>query len=528
MQVSGGTFHPGTARFSAGARLTRSCAVATAILLVLSGCSGGKKAGDGERPKTPGGKTANEKAIASEPMALDEGPAHVDLIALKRSANNTVTARLRVVNDGNDSIGMPGVLSDSAPKKGAEERGASGIALLDGAAEKAYYPLTTNAGVCLCSDSTGDLAAHTSEDVYAVFPAPPAQANRITLWVPRALPFVDVEIGAGQAPPAPDQSLDPATAPLGTPTIRPLIDSSESAEEAVDEDADNRTIRLSADVLFAYNKADLTAKATSVLHGVAKQIDASKGTLVKIDGYTDDSGDDAVNQPLSERRAQAVVGAFKKMVTRQGLTYQAAGHGSQNPIAKNTDEAGRRRNRRVTIAFAKPVERSEPRTAAGGAPVPWAPGRKPPVLASVRPRVSTGIDVEEEAGNIRFDVNELHRDPSGLVTLIWTATDVGGEEQPIQSRLDKWASLEYTDGINTSGVNLLDRAGKTRYWPSRDGAGACICSSLRQDLGGPQSIAANAGLTFVDVYKVPASVSSVDVRFSWDTLSFPAGDVAIK
>jgi hypothetical protein len=220
--------------------------------------------------------------------------------------------------------------------------------------------------------------------------------------------------------------------------------------------------------------------------------------------------------------------AFKGLVTRQGITYQSAGHGSQNPIAKNDDEAGRKRNRRVTITFAKPVTPSPPPAADGGAPPPWTLGGRLPVLATLRPHVGSGIDVEQEADNIRFDVNELHRDPSGLVTLIWTATGVGATDQPIESRLDKWASLQYTDGINTSGVSLLDRTGKTRYWPSRDGAGACVCSSLRQDLHGTQDIAPNASTTFVDVYKVPASVNSVDVQFSWDTLTLPAGSVAIK
>ena len=153
MQAQAGAIDPGAARFSAGARFTRFCAVASVALVTLSGCSGGKKPGDGSSTKPGGAKTTNEKAIASEAMALDAGPAHVDLIGLKRTAKNTVTARLRVVNEGNDSIGMAGVLSDSAPKKGAEERGASGIALLDGAADKAYYPFTTSTGACMCSDS---------------------------------------------------------------------------------------------------------------------------------------------------------------------------------------------------------------------------------------------------------------------------------------------------------------------------------------------------------------------------------------
>ena len=55
-----------------------------------------------------------------------------------------------------------------------------------------------------------------------------------------------------------------------------------------------------------------------------------------------------------------------------------------------------------------------------------------------------------------------------------------------------------------------------------------MCSSLRDDLGGTQSIRPNSSATFVDIYKVPANASTVDIQFSWDTLTFPAGSVAIK
>jgi outer membrane protein OmpA-like peptidoglycan-associated protein len=529
MQAPAGTFDHGTAQFSAKARFARYCAVASVALLVLSGCSGGDKKKDGGATSKPGGaSTANEQAIASEPMAMDEGPAHVDLIAISRTAKNTVTVRFRVVNDGKDSIDLAGALSDTAPQQGQNNRGASGVAMIDGTAEKVYYPLTTSDGTCLCSDTTGHLEAGKSQDVYAVLPAP--SRDRVTLWVPRALPFVDAQIGSAKAGPAPDQTLDPASASLGQPTIRPLVNSSETADENVDEDGNNRTVTLSADVLFAYNKANLSPKAKSVLQTVAKQIDASKGDVVKIDGYTDNSGTDAVNQPLSERRAQSVQTALQGMVTRQGVTYQSAGHGSQNPIAKNDDEAGRRRNRRVTIAFAKPTEPStQAPPALGEAPSPWRPGQRLPVLVTVTPRVGANqAEVEQEAKNVRFDVNQLHRDSSGLVILTWTATGVGGSEQNIESRLDKHASLEYRDGVNTSGVSLLDQAGKTIYWPSRDGQGACMCSSLRLDFHGTQSVSQSNSATFVDIYKPPTSVSSVVARFSWDTLTFSAGNVAIK
>jgi peptidoglycan-binding protein ArfA len=64
--------------------------------------------------------------------------------------------------------------------------------------------------------------------------------------------------------------------------------------------------------------------------------------------YTDNTGDDAINKPLSEGRARAVA-AF---LVAQGVpagSVAAKGAGSSDPVASNDTEAGRAQNRRTEI-----------------------------------------------------------------------------------------------------------------------------------------------------------------------------------
>ncbi len=530
MRASENTHASNADRLFAGTRFMRFAAAVSVLSLALSGCGGDdKKSGDDPGQAASGSdRPIAEKPFASEPMAHEAGPAHVDLLALNRTAQNTVTLRLRIVNDGQQQLALLAALRDMAPNSPGSEL-ANGITLVDGAGDKVYYPLTTSTGTCLCSDVTNiEVPPGKAQELYAVYPAPPATTNKVTVQVPVTIDFADVQIGQGEAPPAPGQNVDPAKASLGQPTVRPLVNSSQSDVEDIDDDDANRTMRLAADVLFAYNKAVLTPKAKSILQDVAGQIDKSKGTTVKVDGYTDSSGSDAVNQPLSEHRAQAVQKALQGLVTRKGITYQPAGHGSQNPVAKNDDASGRKRNRRVTVAFAKPPE---PQTTAptAGPPFRWTEGGKLPVLASARPNFhASGNATIEGADNIRFDVNSVHREPSGLVTLVWTATNVGAQDQMVAGSFDKWLSLEYPGATTTSGVSLVDKAGQMRYWPSRDGQGVCVCSSTSAAVHTTQTLKPNGSVTYSSVYKPPAMVNDVDVQISWYAETVDVGSVPVR
>ncbi len=76
----------------------------------------------------------------------------------------------------------------------------------------------------------------------------------------------------------------------------------------------------------------------------------AEGLKLGIYGHTDNSGADALNIPLSEKRAAAV----QDYLVRKGLKsgrIEAKGFGSSKPIADNDTEAGRRRNRRVEIVL---------------------------------------------------------------------------------------------------------------------------------------------------------------------------------
>jgi len=102
------------------------------------------------------------------------------------------------------------------------------------------------------------------------------------------------------------------------------------------------------DVLFSTNKAQLTSGG---LHNVQKLADFLKKhpqQKVMIEGYTDSTGSDSLNQALSERRANAV----RTALTDTGISsdrISTRGYGEAFPVASNDTAASRQLNRRVEI-----------------------------------------------------------------------------------------------------------------------------------------------------------------------------------
>ncbi|SNR47265.1 Outer membrane protein OmpA [Actinomadura mexicana] len=422
---------------------------AVALLLALSACGGGDDGSD--PPKTtgrPAGK--NPGTGVAVPMAHRAGPAHVELLALARTSGSAVTGQFRIVNDGQSELNLHISLFEGGREGDIRSLEANGIGLLDGVGGKLYMPLRTADGKCLCS-ALGDksLAPGASLDVYAVFPAPPAGVNRVTVTLPLTVPMQDVPISNGPLRALPDQT-DPASVPLAAPRILTVAGVAEGDEQSVNDDGDKRAVRLSSDVLFALNKADLTPQADELLRGVAKQVDASRGSTVKVDGYTDSSGNDAINQPLSERRAKAVADRLRQLVTRTGVAFQTAGHGSADPVASNSTGSGRRKNRRVTASFTMPPPPPAP---AGGQPYRWAPGK--PTSSK------TAAFTAAEAENLQVEVNSMHRDPAGLTTFVWTLRNNGQSQADAGSAFQ--LDLQYNGRLSpvsqsTDGISIRDTA----------------------------------------------------------------------
>ena len=95
-------------------------------------------------------------------------------------------------------------------------------------------------------------------------------------------------------------------------------------------------IELSADVLFDFDKHDLRPEAIPSLEKVAVVLRAHANSPVTIDGHADGKGSDAHNQPLSEKRAQAVRDWLVKNGGASTARITTKGWGKTRPIVPNT------------------------------------------------------------------------------------------------------------------------------------------------------------------------------------------------
>jgi OOP family OmpA-OmpF porin len=102
-------------------------------------------------------------------------------------------------------------------------------------------------------------------------------------------------------------------------------------------------------VLFDFNKSTLQPASDAALQPVANILAADKALKLEVQGHTDNVGNDAYNQTLSEARAKAVV----TWLTQHGVAaarLTAKGYGKTKPVADNGSDEGRAKNRRVEIA----------------------------------------------------------------------------------------------------------------------------------------------------------------------------------
>lgn len=116
----------------------------------------------------------------------------------------------------------------------------------------------------------------------------------------------------------------------------------------VERRGETLNLRLSATVSFAVGSAALSDAARLHLAAVAEVLRDYSASLVTVFGHTDDSGNAAVNQTLSEQRALAVLtGLSGNGISAQRLL--AVGLGASAPLGSNATEEGRERNRRVEL-----------------------------------------------------------------------------------------------------------------------------------------------------------------------------------
>lgn len=123
----------------------------------------------------------------------------------------------------------------------------------------------------------------------------------------------------------------------------------------VSRTADNQLkLNIPADISFDVNSAAIRPAMRNVLDPFASNLRDDPHARISIIGHTDSSGSDAVNNPLSSDRAQSV----RDYLVGRGVPashVQTAGRGEREPVADNSSDAGRARNRRVEIFLREPA-----------------------------------------------------------------------------------------------------------------------------------------------------------------------------
>jgi OOP family OmpA-OmpF porin len=102
-------------------------------------------------------------------------------------------------------------------------------------------------------------------------------------------------------------------------------------------------------VLFDFNKSTLKPESDSVLQEVLGVLQKTPALKLEVQGHTDNVGDDAYNQTLSEARARSVM-AWETThgIAPERLSFK--GFGKTMPVATNDTDEGRAKNRRVEVA----------------------------------------------------------------------------------------------------------------------------------------------------------------------------------
>jgi len=101
---------------------------------------------------------------------------------------------------------------------------------------------------------------------------------------------------------------------------------------------------------FETGSANIRPSSYKLLDEIFESAVVAEGLKIGVYGHTDNVGNDAINTPLSEQRADAVRGYLVKKGLKENR-MEAKGFGSTKPVADNGTEMGRAKNRRVEIVL---------------------------------------------------------------------------------------------------------------------------------------------------------------------------------
>jgi hypothetical protein len=176
------------------------------LLVIFWGCAKKEEttpSSSNNKPAQTAQTTAENASAAASPdvpaakaIATADGEksgTRVDITELKRSGDNTVTLKFGMVNDSPERLSFGYDYGD--PEHSIKDFSSiGGVTLVDGTNKKKYFVVRDTEDNCLCSRGLKDIPAKSRGNVWAKFPAPPDDVQKISIVIPHFGPIDDVPI----------------------------------------------------------------------------------------------------------------------------------------------------------------------------------------------------------------------------------------------------------------------------------------------------------------------------------------------
>ena len=331
----------------------------------------------------------------------------------------------------------------------AFEPAAGGVRLLDLPTNRVWVATT---GVeNKVKDNYNKLSLKPGESTSCFVLFGPVDAKEVTVFVPQA-GFVTVNVldsGAAAASgidfKAIDKAFDSATIPqytrdeadpkqaLAAPV--PIERYTKALDDSTSTHAGGKdiTVTLASDVTFASDSADLASGAEAQLKTVAGQLaQYPNGGTLSIVGHTDDVQDDAYNQTLSEKRANAVKTRLEQLTKLDKWQTSVSGKGESEPKVNDTSDEARAVNRRVEITLTPTGGTTTKNTT----PAPNS-GKLPETKGPVA-KGSEGVTVKHVSGNSQLTITIDHVTRSGGYLFGQLHTTLNVKKGSAPDRLEDW------------------------------------------------------------------------------------------
>jgi len=134
---------------------------------------------------------------AQKPLASADGETpgvRVEVTELKRVSGGVLNLKIVMINDSDTKVGFGYSFADRDHEV-IDFNSIGGVHLIDAVGKKKYFVVRDSEKKCVCSSKLKDVLPKGRMNLWAKFPAPPDDVQKITVVIPHFQPMDDVPIG---------------------------------------------------------------------------------------------------------------------------------------------------------------------------------------------------------------------------------------------------------------------------------------------------------------------------------------------